>query len=132
MKPIFALLLVAFALSCESVPTKDLENSEIKTANSHKTKAGTSDSCCAHWTTDTICAHELIAGCVASRGGMKSNPMENSSCSSHVGFVPSGGSATGYLSPTVQKPFTCQMTSVSCQNGILSGPHLFPSCVEIE
>jgi hypothetical protein len=48
-----------------------------------------------------------------------------------LGIIPNGGSVTGYLSPTSLPALPCASTIVTCINGVLSGPDLYPACTSI-
>ncbi|WP_295905739.1 hypothetical protein [uncultured Bdellovibrio sp.] len=67
---------------------------------------------------------------------IKATPAENSpvteierkGCETPLGFIPDGGKATGYLSPTVPVGEICISDTITCSDGKWSGQAIHPSC----
>ena len=76
----------------------------------------------------------MLAGCAtpppSSRADRESGELREG-CHTPLGFIREGQTATGYLNQMEQHGQPCQQGALTCENGVWTGPYIYPSCVRL-
>jgi hypothetical protein len=74
----------------------------------------------------------FCVGCASTPPNQSSTDMHADAvmegCHTPLGFIPEGHTATGYLNQLAQGGQPCQQGTLSCEDGVWSGPYIYPSC----
>ncbi len=75
----------------------------------------------------------FVAGCSSgAKRELASKAVEGRDCQTPLGQLADGATASGFLQPVVSGGATCQSGSITCQDGVWAGAHIYPACTRLE